>query len=73
MNSMKDCYELANGVKIPCMGYGTYKAAEGNNESIIKPRLKQDTGILIQHLSMIQKKRLEERFMSRGFQEKNSS
>ena len=33
---MKDCYELANGVKIPCMGYGTYKAAEGNNESIIK-------------------------------------
>ena len=36
MNSMKDCYELANGVKIPCMGYGTYKAAEGNNESIIK-------------------------------------
>lgn len=36
MNSMKNCYELANGVKIPCMGYGTYKAAEGNNESIIK-------------------------------------
>ena len=33
---MKDCYELANGVKIPCMGYGTYKAAEGNNEGIIK-------------------------------------
>ena len=54
MNSMKDCYELENGVKIPCMGYGTYKAAEGNNEGI-------------------QKKRLEERFMSRGFQEKNSS
>ena len=36
MNSMKDCYELTNGLKIPCMGYGTYKAAEGNNESIIK-------------------------------------
>ena len=36
MNSMKDCYELENGVKIPCMGYGTYKAAEGNNEGIIK-------------------------------------
>ena len=44
MNSMKDCYELENGVKIPCMGYGTYKAAEGNNEGIIKLRLKQDTG-----------------------------
>ena len=40
---------------------------------LAKLRLKQDTGILIQHLSMIQKKRLEERFMSRGFQEKNSS
>lgn len=36
MNSMKDCYELENGVKIPCMGYGTYKVAEGNNEGIIK-------------------------------------
>ena len=36
MNSMKDCYELENGVKIPCMAYGTYKAAEGNNEGIIK-------------------------------------
>ena len=72
MNSMKDCYELANGVKIPCMGYGTYKAAEGNNESIIKTAIEAgyryfDTA------SMIQKKRLEERFMSRGFQEKNSS
>ena len=33
---MKDCYELPGGVKIPCMGYGTYKAAEGNNELIIK-------------------------------------
>lgn len=36
MKSMRDCYELVNGVKIPCMGYGTYKAAEGNNESVIK-------------------------------------
>ena len=36
MKSMKDCYELPGGVKIPCMGYGTYKAAEGNNELIIK-------------------------------------
>ena len=36
MESMKDCYELPGGVKIPCMGYGTYKAAEENNELIIK-------------------------------------
>ena len=36
MESMKDCYELPGGVKIPCMGYGTYKAAEGNNELVIK-------------------------------------
>ena len=43
MNSMKDCYELENGVKIPCMGYGTYKAAEGNNEGIIKTAIEAGT------------------------------
>lgn len=31
MKQMYDCFELNNGVKIPCLGYGTYKAA--NNES----------------------------------------
>ena len=28
MKSIYDCYTLSNGYKIPCMGYGTYKAAE---------------------------------------------
>lgn len=36
MNSMYDCYELSNGVKVPCMGFGTYKAAEGDDTGIIK-------------------------------------
>lgn len=36
MNSMYDCYTLSNGVKIPCLGFGTYKAAEENNAEIIK-------------------------------------
>lgn len=35
MNSIIDCYKLPNGVKIPCLFYGTYKAAEGNTASII--------------------------------------
>lgn len=74
MNSMKDCYELANGVKIPCMGYGTYKAAEGNNESIIKTAIEAgyryfDTASFYD----TEEAAWEERFMSRGFQEKNSS
>jgi len=25
MNSLSDCYTLANGVKIPCVGYGTWR------------------------------------------------
>lgn len=29
MNSLKDCYTLSNGVKIPCIGFGTWKAADG--------------------------------------------
>lgn len=29
MNSLKDCYTLSNGVKIPCIGFGTWKAPDG--------------------------------------------
>ncbi|MDU5110743.1 MAG: aldo/keto reductase [Clostridium sp.] len=36
MKNIYDCYTLSNGVKIPCVGYGTYKAAEGNSAEIIK-------------------------------------
>lgn len=36
MKSIYDCYTLNNGVKIPCVGFGTYKAAEGNNIEILK-------------------------------------
>ena len=24
MNKMTDCFELSNGVKVPCLGFGTY-------------------------------------------------
>lgn len=36
MNSIKDCYTLNNGIQIPCIGFGTYKAAEGDNIQILK-------------------------------------
>lgn len=36
MHSMYDCYTLQNGVRIPCMGYGTYKAADANNADVIR-------------------------------------
>lgn len=29
MDSLKDCYTLLNGVKIPCIGFGTWKAPDG--------------------------------------------
>ena len=35
MQSIYDCYTLNNGVSIPCVGYGTYKAAYTKNEEII--------------------------------------
>lgn len=31
-----DSYELNNGVKNPCLGFGTYKAADGKNAKIIR-------------------------------------
>ena len=36
MNSIHDCYTLSNGVKIPCVAYGTYKAADGHSSEIIR-------------------------------------
>lgn len=31
-----DCYTLNNGVQIPCIGFGTYNAEDGDNYKIIK-------------------------------------
>ena len=36
MESIYDCFKLNNDMKIPCVGFGTYKAAEGNNLEILK-------------------------------------
>lgn len=36
MDNINDCYILNNGIKIPCIGFGTYKTAEGNNIQILK-------------------------------------
>ena len=36
MESIYDCFKLNNDMKIPCVGFGTYKAAEGNNAEILK-------------------------------------
>ncbi|NLL80317.1 MAG: aldo/keto reductase [Clostridiales bacterium] len=36
MKSIYDCYTLNNGVKIPCVAYGTYKAADGKSADIIR-------------------------------------
>ncbi|MGN1166213.1 MAG: aldo/keto reductase [Lachnospiraceae bacterium] len=36
MNSIYDTYTLNNGTWIPCIGFGTYKAADGNNAQIIR-------------------------------------
>jgi len=35
MKNSNDCYTLNNGVQIPCIGFGTYKATTGNSADII--------------------------------------
>lgn len=40
MKNIYDCYTLNNGVKIPCIGFGTYKAAPENNENVIRTAIK---------------------------------
>ncbi len=36
LTGISDTYVLNNGVKIPCVAFGTYKAAEGDNVEILK-------------------------------------
>lgn len=36
MNSIKDCFELKNGVKIPCMGLGTWQTDGATTNAAIK-------------------------------------
>ena len=40
MKSMKETWSLNNGVQIPCLGFGTYKAAEGSTSEIIKTAIR---------------------------------
>ena len=36
MNSLTDCYELINGVKVPCVGFGTWKMPEEIASNAVK-------------------------------------
>lgn len=36
MQSISDCYTLSNGVSIPCVAFGTYKAADGRSADILR-------------------------------------
>ena len=38
--SATDCYTLSNGIKIPCIGYGTFKMPEGGDttDTLTPPR-----------------------------------
>lgn len=40
MNTNNNCFTLYNGVTIPCIGYGTYKAADTNSCDIIETAAK---------------------------------
>lgn len=38
---MRQTFTLANGVEIPAVGFGTYKAADNNDEAIIREAIRQ--------------------------------
>ena len=41
MKSIYDTYTLSNGVKIPCVAYGTYKAKDENGADIISAAVEE--------------------------------
>ena len=38
---MRHTFTLANGVEIPAVGFGTYKAADGQDEAVISEAIRQ--------------------------------
>ena len=40
LTNIYDTYTLNNGVKIPCVAFGTYKAAQGDNVEILRMAIK---------------------------------
>lgn len=40
LKSINDCYTLENGMKIPCLGFGTYNAKNGDNLEIIRTAIR---------------------------------
>ena len=35
MKSIQDCYTLNNGMKLPCIGFGTYQTINGDGKAVI--------------------------------------
>lgn len=61
MKNISDCFVLNNGVKIPCVGYGTWRTPDGiDTVKAVRKRLTADTGILIQP-SFMEMKKVSER------------
>ena len=42
---MRHTFTLANGVEIPAVGFGTYKAADGQDEAVISEAMDSQRGI----------------------------
>lgn len=40
MKNMSDCFELKNGVKVPCLGFGTYLTPEEETKDSVKEALR---------------------------------
>lgn len=40
MQSIRDCYTLENGMKIPCLGFGTYNATDSDNLEMVRLAIK---------------------------------
>ncbi len=47
MNNMTDCFVLSNGVKVPCLGFGTYLAPDGD---ITKESVKEALKVGYRHI-----------------------
>ena len=56
MHSQKDTFKLANGVEIPCLGFGTWQTPDGETcvQSVrFKPRSRVAFTILSRYIKLV--------------------
>lgn len=71
VKTIYDTFELNNGIGNPCLGFGTFKSADGKSAEVLKMAMMRDTVILIRRLFMVRRRIWRKRLKIAGLSGKS--